>query len=162
VTALLCCGVNIFLPSLWAIRFLGSDLCLHCNMLGNLFKFRISFFPPSHLWYAWRNFPSESDRCSLQKLICCSTQVIFWKDFHSICLFSCCSCLIFDGLLTTLCLLDCIVPCLEHAEWCFSYLRFAYQIYSTELTLNISYAIHYTKYRESMVWSSCVIQWPST
>jgi hypothetical protein len=53
-------------------------------------------------------------------------------------LFSYYSFLIFDGLLTTLCLLDCIVPCLEHAEWCFSYLRFAYQIYNNEFALNIS------------------------
>jgi len=56
----------------------------------------------------------------------------FLKDFRTIFLFSYCSCLIFDGLLTTLRLLDYILPCSEHAEWCFSYLRFAYQIYDTE------------------------------
>ena len=156
MTTLLCCGVNIFLPSLWAIKFLGNDLCLHCNMVRNLFQFLIFFFPLSHLWYAWRNFPSH------QKLIYCSTQVIFLKKSHTIFLFSYCSCLIFDELLTTLRLLDYIVPCLEHAEWCFSYLRFAYQIYVTEFALNISYAIHCRKYRESLVWGSSVIHSPST
>jgi len=86
----------------------------------------------------------------------------FEKIFCTIFLLSYCSCLFFDGLLTTLRLLHCIVPCLEHAEWCFSYSRFAYQIYDTEFALNISSAVHCTKYRESLVWGSSVIHSPST
>lgn len=140
------------------IKFvLDNDLCVHCNIVRNMF-----FFPPFHLWYAWRNFPSESDRCTTRNWYVALLRLFFWKEFHTIFLFSYCCCLIFDGLLTTLCLLDCIVSCSEHAEWCVSYSRFAYQIYNSEFALNISYTIHCTKYRESLVWGSSFIHSPST
>lgn len=45
------------------------------NVIRNLFQFLLFFSPPSHLWYARRNFPSH------EKLTCCNTQVIFLKRF---------------------------------------------------------------------------------
>ena len=88
---------------------LGNDLCVHCNMVRNLFQF---LPPPPH--------PSTCgmhEEIFLQRAIGVTTRnwyiallrLFFWTDFHTIFLFSYCCCLIFGGLLTTLRLLDCIV-----------------------------------------------------